>query len=81
MSLTSYFRLLNTHSVVQFGSEKALGKLNAPAKFNIHTKAPGLTPGGLSKSSIAKALAQSVAELGVESVSLCVVLRRKQFLG
>jgi aryl-alcohol dehydrogenase-like predicted oxidoreductase len=45
-----------------------LGVLKAPARFTMHTKAPGLTPGGLSRASIEKAMEQSLRELGVDSV-------------
>jgi len=54
---------------LQFGSEKALGIIGAPSKFRIHTKAPGLKPGCLSKESIRAAAAKSFEELRVDSVS------------
>jgi len=53
---------------IYWRSEEMLGVLKAPARFTMHTKAPGLTPGGLSRASIEKAMAQSLRELGVDSV-------------
>lgn len=60
----------------QWGSEAKLGALEAPARFTIHTKAPGLITGGLSRTSIEKAMEQSLRELGADSVCVLAALRR-----
>ncbi|MCJ1433930.1 hypothetical protein MMC27_003295, partial [Xylographa pallens] len=51
------------------GSEKALGELGAAERFIIHTKAPGFSPGCLSKDSVLAASKKSLEELGTDSVS------------
>ncbi|MCJ1394325.1 hypothetical protein MMC18_007203 [Xylographa bjoerkii] len=50
------------------GSEKALGDLGAPKNFIIHTKAPGFSPGCLSKDKVLAASKKSLEELGTNSV-------------
>ncbi|KAL9117225.1 MAG: hypothetical protein Q9187_006242 [Circinaria calcarea] len=50
------------------GSEKVLGELGAPAKFVIHTKAPGRAPGSLKKESVLAAAEKSFTKLGVKTI-------------
>ncbi|MCJ1232660.1 hypothetical protein MMC14_000613 [Varicellaria rhodocarpa] len=45
-------------------SEKTLGEIGAPAKFTIHTKAPGFAPGRLSKESVLQGAEKSFKQLG-----------------
>ena len=47
----------------------ALGELGAAAKFIIHTKAPGFSPGTLKKDKILAAAEESFERLGTDSVS------------
>lgn len=54
--------------IQQLGSEKALGRLDAPSKFIIHTKAPGFRPGLGRKESILNCADQSMKDLKTESV-------------
>lgn len=54
--------------IQQTGSEKALGELDAPSKFIIHTKAPGFRPGVATKASILNYADQSLKELKTDSV-------------
>lgn len=54
--------------IQQPGSEKALGELDAPSKFIIHTKAPGFRPGVATKASILNYADQSLKELKTDSV-------------
>ncbi|MCJ1285308.1 hypothetical protein MMC26_004648 [Xylographa opegraphella] len=49
-------------------SEKALGKLGAPEKFIIHTKAPGFSPGCLTRENVLAAAKKSLEDLGTDSV-------------
>jgi len=49
-------------------SEKALGELDAPKKFIIHTKAPGFSPGCLTKDNVLAASKKSLEELGTDTV-------------
>ncbi|KEF51968.1 uncharacterized protein A1O9_11958 [Exophiala aquamarina CBS 119918] len=51
-------------------SEKLLGQLNAARDFNIHTKAPGVVPGCMSRESILKGMENSLQELGVDHVEV-----------
>jgi len=66
-----FLKILEKHGVKDLdtasrypGSEKALGDLGAPAKFTVHTKAPGEQD----KNSLLSGAAQSLKDLGVESV-------------
>ena len=51
------------------GSEDALGKTGAPAKFNVSTKAAAFSPGAMSKKGILESMEQTLTELGVKTVS------------
>lgn len=60
--------------IQQSGSEKALGGLEAPSKFIIHTKAPGFRPGFAKRDSILNYADQSMKNLNTESVCSAYVL-------
>lgn len=47
-----------------------LGKVGAAKDFTIHTKAPALAPGAMTKQSVLDGMEQSLKKLGVDSVSL-----------
>jgi len=75
--LIKYLNVLKKHKVTSLDtarrytrSEEILGKHNAPKDFIIHTKAPALSPGNMSKQGILDGIEQSLKELGVESVDL-----------
>jgi len=51
------------------GSEETLGKLGAPKKFTIHTKAMGFFPKSLSRESVFKGQKESFEDLKTDSVS------------
>lgn len=53
---------------IQPDSELALGQIDAPQKFAIHTKAPALRPGCMSKQSMLDGMEKSLKDLGVETV-------------
>jgi aflatoxin B1 aldehyde reductase len=55
---------------VQQGSELVLGKLGAPKKFIIQTKAPGFRPGALAKQSIIDGIKKSLEDLGTDSACI-----------
>ncbi|KAE9375814.1 Aldo/keto reductase [Stipitochalara longipes BDJ] len=52
------------------GSEVTLGKLGAPKKFIIQTKAPGFSPGSLGKQSILNGMKKSLEDLQTDSVDI-----------
>jgi aryl-alcohol dehydrogenase-like predicted oxidoreductase len=69
--------ILEKHNVKQIdtasvypGSELVLGKLGAPKKFIIQTKAPGWSPGALGKQSILDGLKKSLEDLQTDSVDI-----------
>lgn len=51
-------------------SEKVLGRLNAARDFVIHTKAPGVIPGCMSRDSILDGMKKSLHELRADKVEL-----------
>jgi len=55
---------------MQAGSEVTLGKQDAPKRFEIHTKAPALTPSSLSRQSILDGMAKSLKDLGTDTVCI-----------
>ena len=52
----------------QPNSEVTLGQIGAPKKFAIHTKAPGLSPGSMSKQKILEGMEKALKELQVDRV-------------
>ena len=50
-------------------SEATLGQQDAPKTFAIHTKAPALDPGSMSKQSVLNGMEESLKQLGEDSVS------------
>lgn len=57
---------------MQQGSEQLLGKLGAPKKFTIQTKAPGFKPGALGKQNILNGMKKSLEDLQTDSVSMVI---------
>lgn len=53
------------------GSEVQLGKVEAPLRFTIHGKAPGFTPGIMTKQNVLDGMETSLQRLGVDKVGLC----------
>ncbi|GAD99969.1 KLTH0E01474p [Paecilomyces variotii No. 5] len=49
-------------------SEKTLGELDAPARFTIHTKAPGFRPGKLKRENLLAGMEKSLRDLKVDYV-------------
>ncbi|KAL8793852.1 MAG: hypothetical protein Q9195_003578 [Heterodermia aff. obscurata] len=69
------FSLLHDHGVKDLdtaslyaGSEALLGSTGASKDFTIHTKAPGFTPGSLSRRSVEDGMKKSLEELKLNSV-------------
>lgn len=67
--------------IQQSGSEKALGDLEAPSSFIIHTKAPGFRLGAAKKVSILNSADQSMRDLKTESVCSAYVSLNSAAMG
>jgi len=74
---TEFLQILEKHNVkeldtayVYTGSEEVLGKIDAPKKFIIDTKAPGFKPGALTKQNIIDGINKSLKDLGTTSVDI-----------
>ena len=65
---------------LQLGSELLLGKLGAPKKFIIQTKAPGLNPGAMGKRNILDGMKKSLEDLGTDSVCAARSARGRDIL-
>jgi aryl-alcohol dehydrogenase-like predicted oxidoreductase len=57
-----------TLNIWQYRSEEVLGKVGAPKRFTVSTKAPGFKRGTLAKQSVLNAAENSLKLLGVDSV-------------
>jgi aflatoxin B1 aldehyde reductase len=75
--LEEVFKTLEKHNVKELDtaniypdSEETLGKVEAPKRFVISTKAPGFAPGSLTKQSVLEGMEKSLKQLGVESVDI-----------
>ena len=67
LEVTDQFSLLSA-DCGQGDSEEVLGKLEAPKKFIIDTKAPSFSPGASSKQSVLNGMEKSLKDLAVDSV-------------
>ncbi|MCJ1356558.1 MAG: hypothetical protein MMC33_006553 [Icmadophila ericetorum] len=75
--LDEWLNILQKHNVKSLdtayaypNSEVTLGQIGAPKKFAIHTKAPGLSPGSMSKQKILEGMEKALKELQVDRVDL-----------